>query len=185
MVELVRQEMAKNPDLELGAVIPHQMNQRIIEAARERLELPENAVYVNIMRYGNTSAASIPLALDEARRTGFFAELRRQARRVLRLRRGPDLGLGGAALVSAPRPAWRGAVPGPGQPAPGHGARPGGRPTRRPTAARARRAHARAAAARDPGRQATPPALDRTDVCQPAILAVSLAAMAPRSSGAG
>jgi 3-oxoacyl-[acyl-carrier-protein] synthase-3 len=75
MVELVRQEMAKNPDLELGAVIPHQMNQRIIEAARERLELPENRVYVNIMRYGNTSAASIPLALDEARRTGFFAEL--------------------------------------------------------------------------------------------------------------
>jgi len=75
MVELVRQEMAKNPDLELGAVIPHQMNQRIIEAARERLELPENRVYVNIMRYGNTSAPSIPLALDEARRTGFFAEL--------------------------------------------------------------------------------------------------------------
>jgi len=75
MVELVRQEMAKNPDLELGAVIPHQMNQRIIEAARERLELPENRVYVNIMRYGNTSAASIPLALDEARRTGFFEGL--------------------------------------------------------------------------------------------------------------
>lgn len=75
MVELVRQEMARNPDLELGAVIPHQMNQRIIEAARERLELPENRVYVNIMRYGNTSAASIPLALDEARRTGFFEGL--------------------------------------------------------------------------------------------------------------
>lgn len=75
MVELVKQEMANSPDLELGAVIPHQMNQRIIEAARERLELPENRVYVNIMRYGNTSAASIPLALDEARRTGFFAEL--------------------------------------------------------------------------------------------------------------
>jgi 3-oxoacyl-[acyl-carrier-protein] synthase-3 len=75
MVELVRQEMANNPDLELGAVIPHQMNQRIIEAARERLELPENRVYVNIMRFGNTSAASIPLALDEGRRNGFFKEL--------------------------------------------------------------------------------------------------------------
>jgi len=75
MVELVRQEMARNPDLELGAVIPHQMNARIIEAARERLELPENRVYVNIGRYGNTSAASIPLALDEARRTGFFKDL--------------------------------------------------------------------------------------------------------------
>jgi 3-oxoacyl-[acyl-carrier-protein] synthase-3 len=72
MVELVRQEQANNPDLQLGAVIPHQMNQRIIEAARERLELPEDRIYVNIMRYGNTSAASIPLALDEARRSGWF-----------------------------------------------------------------------------------------------------------------
>jgi 3-oxoacyl-[acyl-carrier-protein] synthase-3 len=72
MVELVREEQAKNPDLQLGAVIPHQMNQRIIEAARERLELPEDRIYVNIMRYGNTSSASIPLALDEARRTGWF-----------------------------------------------------------------------------------------------------------------
>ena len=72
MVELVRQEQANSPDLQLGAVIPHQMNQRIIEAARERLELPEDRIYVNIMRYGNTSAASIPLALDEARRSGWF-----------------------------------------------------------------------------------------------------------------
>ena len=72
MVELVRREQAANPDLTLGAVIPHQMNLRIIEAARERLELPEDRVYVNIMRYGNTSAASIPLALDEGRRNGFF-----------------------------------------------------------------------------------------------------------------
>lgn len=75
MVELVRLEMERNPDLELGAVIPHQMNARIIEAARERLELPEQSIYVNIQRYGNTSAASIPLALDEARRTGFFREM--------------------------------------------------------------------------------------------------------------
>ncbi len=72
MVELVRAEQAANPDLELGAVIPHQMNQRIIEAARERLDLPEDRIYVNIMRYGNTSSASIPLALDEARRTGWL-----------------------------------------------------------------------------------------------------------------
>jgi 3-oxoacyl-[acyl-carrier-protein] synthase III len=72
MVELVRKEQGNNPDLALGAVIPHQMNARIIESARERLELPESAVYVNIDRYGNTSSASIPLALDEARRTGFL-----------------------------------------------------------------------------------------------------------------
>ncbi len=75
MVELVRHEMANSPDLQLGAVVPHQMNLRIIEAARERLELPENRIYVNIQRYGNTSAASIPIALDEARRTGFFGDL--------------------------------------------------------------------------------------------------------------
>ncbi|MGQ0551953.1 MAG: beta-ketoacyl-ACP synthase III [Planctomycetota bacterium] len=75
MVELVRHEMARNPSLTLGAVIPHQMNQRIIEAARERLEMPENRIYVNIDRFGNTSSASIPLALDEARRTGFFREI--------------------------------------------------------------------------------------------------------------
>jgi len=72
MVELVKREVTNNPELTLGAVIPHQMNARIIEAARERLELPENAIYVNIERYGNTSSASIPLALDEARRNGFL-----------------------------------------------------------------------------------------------------------------
>jgi 3-oxoacyl-[acyl-carrier-protein] synthase-3 len=73
MVELVRLEQARNPDLRLAGVIPHQMNQRIIEAARERLELPEERIYVNIMRYGNTSSGSIPIALDEARRSGWFA----------------------------------------------------------------------------------------------------------------
>ena len=72
MVELVRHEQANNPELQLGGVIPHQMNQRIIEAARERLEMPEDNIFVNIQRYGNTSSASIPLALDEARRTGWF-----------------------------------------------------------------------------------------------------------------
>ncbi len=72
MVELVNRERANNPELELGGVIPHQMNQRIIEGARERLEIDEDRIFVNIQRYGNTSAASIPLALDEARRSGWF-----------------------------------------------------------------------------------------------------------------
>jgi len=75
MVELVRGECESNPDLALGAIVPHQVNQRIIEAARERLELAPDRVVVNIDRYGNTSAASIPLALDEARRAGFFEDL--------------------------------------------------------------------------------------------------------------
>lgn len=72
MVELVRGEMANNPDLELGGIVPHQVNMRILESARDKLELPESAIYANIARYGNTSAASIPVALDEARAEGFF-----------------------------------------------------------------------------------------------------------------
>ena len=72
MVELVRNEMAANPDLELGGVIPHQVNMRILESAREKLDLSEDRIFVNIDRYGNTSAASVPIALDEARRSGFF-----------------------------------------------------------------------------------------------------------------
>jgi 3-oxoacyl-[acyl-carrier-protein] synthase-3 len=55
---------------DLAMVIPHQSNLRIIESAAEKLGLPPEKVAVNIDRFGNTSAASIPLALDEARRTG-------------------------------------------------------------------------------------------------------------------
>jgi 3-oxoacyl-[acyl-carrier-protein] synthase-3 len=50
--------------------IPHQANVRIIDAARKRLDLPTDKVYVNVDRYGNTSAASVPLALYEAWRAG-------------------------------------------------------------------------------------------------------------------
>jgi len=55
---------------QISLVIPHQANLRIIEALSEYLELPMERFFVNVERYGNTSAASIPLALDEARRTG-------------------------------------------------------------------------------------------------------------------
>jgi 3-oxoacyl-[acyl-carrier-protein] synthase-3 len=55
---------------DLAMVIPHQSNLRIMEAARRRIQLPIEKLAVNIDRYGNTSAASIPLALDEARRKG-------------------------------------------------------------------------------------------------------------------
>src|SRR5688500_1718983 len=51
-------------------VIPHQANLRIIEAISQYLELPMERFFVNVDRYGNTSAASIPIALDEARRAG-------------------------------------------------------------------------------------------------------------------
>ncbi len=51
-------------------IVPHQVNQRIIDSAMERLGMPPSQAYVNIDRYGNTSAASIPIALDEAWRAG-------------------------------------------------------------------------------------------------------------------
>ena len=50
--------------------IPHQANERIIQATAKRLGLPMDKVYLNLQKYGNTSAASIPLALDEAVRNG-------------------------------------------------------------------------------------------------------------------
>ena len=59
---------------DLALVIPHQSNMRIIESFRNRLGLPKDKVAVNIDEYGNTSAASIGLALDEARRDGTLKE---------------------------------------------------------------------------------------------------------------
>jgi 3-oxoacyl-[acyl-carrier-protein] synthase-3 len=55
---------------QIGLVIPHQANLRIIEAIAQSLGLPLERFFVNLDRYGNTSAASIPIALDEARRAG-------------------------------------------------------------------------------------------------------------------
>jgi 3-oxoacyl-[acyl-carrier-protein] synthase III len=55
---------------QIGLVIPHQANLRIIDAIAQYLELPVDRFFVNVDRYGNTSAASIPIALDEARRAG-------------------------------------------------------------------------------------------------------------------
>lgn len=54
--------------------VPHQANVRIIDAAAKRLELPSEKVFANVENYGNTSAGSIPLALDEAYRTGRIKE---------------------------------------------------------------------------------------------------------------
>ena len=55
---------------EVDCIIPHQANRRIIETLAERLEVPLDRFFINLDRYGNTSAASIPLALDEAVRAG-------------------------------------------------------------------------------------------------------------------
>lgn len=55
---------------DIACLVPHQANIRIIQAAAKRLAMPMAKVYVNVDRYGNTSAASVPIALDEAVRNG-------------------------------------------------------------------------------------------------------------------
>jgi 3-oxoacyl-[acyl-carrier-protein] synthase-3 len=84
-----------SPD-DVDLFIPHQANLRIIEGVRERLGLPEEKVFVNIHRYGNTSSASIPIALDECVRSG-------------RLKRGDHLAMaafGGGATWGASTMTW-------------------------------------------------------------------------------
>ena len=81
---------------DLDLCIPHQANLRIIDAVRERLGMPEERVVVNIDRYGNTSSASIGIALDECVRAG-------------RLGPGDKLGLcafGGGATWGAVAVSW-------------------------------------------------------------------------------
>lgn len=55
---------------DVDLLICHQANMRILDYLRDRLGLPEEKVFINIHKYGNTSAASIPIALDEANRAG-------------------------------------------------------------------------------------------------------------------
>ncbi|MDZ7266465.1 MAG: ketoacyl-ACP synthase III [candidate division KSB1 bacterium] len=55
---------------QVALVVPHQANLRITEAVTQRLGLPPEKVFSNIQRYGNTTAASIPIALDEALEQG-------------------------------------------------------------------------------------------------------------------
>jgi 3-oxoacyl-[acyl-carrier-protein] synthase-3 len=55
---------------DIDYLVPHQANTRIISASAKRLKLPMDKVYVNLDKYGNMSAASIPVALDEAVRNG-------------------------------------------------------------------------------------------------------------------
>lgn len=55
---------------EIDLFVPHQANLRIIQAAAERLKLPEERVFTNVQKYGNTSGGSIPLALYEAEKEG-------------------------------------------------------------------------------------------------------------------
>jgi 3-oxoacyl-[acyl-carrier-protein] synthase-3 len=55
---------------DIDLFIPHQANIRILEATAKRLKLKDEQVYINVDRFGNTSGATIPIALDEANRAG-------------------------------------------------------------------------------------------------------------------
>src|SRR5436309_13106624 len=55
---------------DIDIMIPHQANVRIIEGVAKRLRFPSEKVFVNIQRYGNTSAASVPIAICEAEASG-------------------------------------------------------------------------------------------------------------------
>lgn len=67
-VHILEKADLKPEDIDL--LIPHQANKRIIDATARRLKLPPEKVYINLQNYGNTSAASIPVALTEARQKG-------------------------------------------------------------------------------------------------------------------
>jgi 3-oxoacyl-[acyl-carrier-protein] synthase-3 len=72
MTELIEEAMAdcRLTVDDVAMVVPHQVNQRIIDAATKHLNFPPEKVMSNLDRLGNTSAASVPIALDEAVRTG-------------------------------------------------------------------------------------------------------------------
>ncbi|OGB98892.1 3-oxoacyl-ACP synthase [candidate division KSB1 bacterium RBG_16_48_16] len=59
---------------EVDLLITHQANYRIIDATARRIEVPSEKVFINVNKYGNTSSASIPIALDEARKSGLLKE---------------------------------------------------------------------------------------------------------------
>lgn len=57
---------------DISLLIPHQANRRIIDATAKRLEIDSDRLFTNLQKYGNTSSASIPIALDEANRQGLL-----------------------------------------------------------------------------------------------------------------
>ncbi len=70
--EALEYNRVKAEDIDL--LIPHQANLRIIQAMAQRLKMPMEKVVITLHKYGNTSAASIPMALDEAVREGRIKE---------------------------------------------------------------------------------------------------------------
>ena len=79
---------------EIDVFVPHQANLRIIEAAQKRLEMPMDKIVINVDRYGNTSSASVPLAMVEAIDAGLI----RKDRNVVMVAFGVGLTWAGVAM---------------------------------------------------------------------------------------
>ena len=97
MIELIEQ-LLEEEGISLDAVkriVPHQANARIIQAAGKRLNIPEEKFFMNINEYANTSAASIPIALDEMNRNGLL----RRGDMIMLIAFGAGLTYGGSLLV--------------------------------------------------------------------------------------
>ena len=74
MVEVSREALDFNELSveDVSLVLPHQANRRIIDAVTEKLGIPPEKIFINIEKYGNTSSASIPIAMHEAREAGLI-----------------------------------------------------------------------------------------------------------------
>lgn len=97
VVETIRDLLERN-GLEIGDItyiVPHQANQRIIQAAAKRLSIPADKFYMNIEQYANTSAASIPIALNEMYEQGKL----KRGDRILTVGFGAGLTYGGNVIV--------------------------------------------------------------------------------------
>ena len=79
---------------DIGLIIPHQANIRIIQGMANNLQIPMEKVYTNVNKYGNTSSASVPIALDEAHREGLL----RKGDHLLLVAFGAGLTWGGSIL---------------------------------------------------------------------------------------
>jgi 3-oxoacyl-[acyl-carrier-protein] synthase-3 len=80
---------------DVALIVPHQANARIVQAAGKRLGIPEEKFFLNIQEYANTSAASIPIALDELNRSGRL----RRGDLVMTIAFGGGLTYGGNLIV--------------------------------------------------------------------------------------
>ena len=70
--EIIEKQGLTTEDIDV--LVPHQANMRIIEAVGKKLGVPREKVFANVDRFGNTSAASIPIALADARESGFIKD---------------------------------------------------------------------------------------------------------------